>query len=248
MSKISAINKRIKGSILLQKVDEDTNQPLSGAVFELQDENHKVILKNMITDQTGRLAINDLSSGIYYIVETSAPKGYQLNNEPIKFEVNDKTEPEQIITITNKVKDHVLRVIKKDKQDDTVLSGAVFNLYDSQGIPVQKNLETDKNGVFILENLKEGQYQLKEITSPKGYQIATKPIDFTMREDNRISSINVYNSRLEGEDTISKKSINSTYLPATGERKSFWLIFLGATIILIVVLVMSAKNRKKNSM
>ena len=248
VSKISAINKRSKGSILLQKVDEDTKQPLSGAVFELQDENHKVIVKNMITDQTGRFAINDLSSGVYYVVETSAPKGYQLNNEPIKFEVNDKNDSEQVITITNKVKDHVLRVIKKDKQDDTVLSGAVFNLYDSKGILIQKNLKTDENGVFTLENLKEGQYQLKEIAPPKGYQIATKPIYFTMREDNRTGSINVYNSRLVGGDTISKKSKNSTYLPATGERKSFWLIFLGATIILIVVLVMSTKNRKKNSM
>ncbi|ALS36874.1 hypothetical protein ABID30_001925 [Enterococcus rotai] len=247
-SKISAVNKRTKGSILLEKVDEDTKQPLSGAVFELQDENHQVIEKNMITDQTGRLVINDLSPGIYYVVETSAPKGYTLNNEPIRFEVNDKTHPEQVITITNKAKNYALRVIKKDKQDDAVLSGAVFNVYDSKGTLIQKNLKTDKNGVFTLENLKEGQYQLKEITPPKGYQIDTKPIDFTIREGNRTVSINVYNSRLESADAVQNQSTSSTQLPETGEQKSFCLIFMELTIILLGGTVMIRKNSKKNKL
>ncbi len=84
---ISVVNELLKGQVELVKTDEQTNELLSGAIFELQDEQGTLISGPYETGIDGLLEIADLTPGNYQLVETQAPTGYQLDAAPVKFEI-----------------------------------------------------------------------------------------------------------------------------------------------------------------
>ncbi|HIR27254.1 MAG TPA: hypothetical protein IAB84_04705 [Candidatus Choladousia intestinigallinarum] len=76
-----------KGRLLLEKTDQDTGKGLSGAVFELRDEEGKVIQK-LTTDREGKAKSSLLEAAIYedgafqrelmyFLEEIQPPEGYQ---------------------------------------------------------------------------------------------------------------------------------------------------------------------------
>lgn len=81
-------------SVILQKKDKETNEVLSNATFELRDEKGSVVTvaQSMTTDEKGEIHLTRLFPGKYTFVEIKSPKGYQLDQTPIPFEVGfDKT-------------------------------------------------------------------------------------------------------------------------------------------------------------
>lgn len=68
------------------------DDPLAGAEFTLydkdpsQDQTAKA-LRTTTTDATGRMTFSRLDEGTYYIKETKAPNGYQLNDKVYKAEI-----------------------------------------------------------------------------------------------------------------------------------------------------------------
>lgn len=79
----------IEVSVTLQKKDKETKEVLSGATFELRDEKGTVVevAQSMTTDGKGEIHLTRLFPGKYTFVETKSPKGYQLDQTPISFEV-----------------------------------------------------------------------------------------------------------------------------------------------------------------
>ena len=57
-----------KGSVEITKVDKDSQKVLEGVVFEVQDEQGKVVTE-VTTDKDGKVNISDLSVGKYKLVE-----------------------------------------------------------------------------------------------------------------------------------------------------------------------------------
>lgn len=85
--------------IIIEKEDEETHEKVSGAIFEILDENKK-ILKTVKTDSKGTIKLESILPGVYYIREKEAPKGYEKNEELTKIQIG---LDEQIkITIGNK--------------------------------------------------------------------------------------------------------------------------------------------------
>ena len=85
----------IEVSVTLQKQDKDTKALLSGAHFELRDDQGQLmtVKETLTTDSQGEIHLKHLHPGKYKFVETKSPKGYQLDTTPIPFEVDfDKTE------------------------------------------------------------------------------------------------------------------------------------------------------------
>ncbi|MHC5218430.1 SpaA isopeptide-forming pilin-related protein, partial [Enterococcus sp. LJL128] len=89
------------GEILLKKVDSKTGKTLSNAEFKLVDERGEVIKERIVTDETGTVLIQGLSDGIYELIETKAPTGYQLDATPIKFEVKNSQSNKKEIAKKN---------------------------------------------------------------------------------------------------------------------------------------------------
>lgn len=72
--------------ITIKKQDEKTEKCLSGAVFEILDENKNVI-QTLITNEDGIIEIKQILPGTYYIKELQAPEGYETNSELYQVEI-----------------------------------------------------------------------------------------------------------------------------------------------------------------
>lgn len=74
----------------ISKVDGKNGKLLEGVKLQVQDKDGNIIEEWESTKEIH--VIEGLSYGKYYIVELSAPEGYELQKERIEFEVDDVTE------------------------------------------------------------------------------------------------------------------------------------------------------------
>lgn len=87
------------------KVDGNTKAPLPGATFKLTSKNDARFVKTLTTGTDGSVTFTGLKAGTYYVEETVAPEGYNINSK--KFEITISTQG--IVTGDN-VKDNKLVV------------------------------------------------------------------------------------------------------------------------------------------
>ena len=73
--------------ISIEKVDSDTNQPLSGALFGLYQDD--VLIQEKVSDEHGKLFFI-VEKGEWVIKEIKAPLGYQLSEE--EYAINESVE------------------------------------------------------------------------------------------------------------------------------------------------------------
>ena len=92
---IKLVNYQPKGSLEIIKVDTNNN-PLPETEFILYDSNRKEI-KKAKTDNEGKIIVDNLLLGKYYLEEITPADGYKLLDDIIEFEINNNKE---VITIT----------------------------------------------------------------------------------------------------------------------------------------------------
>ena len=99
--------------IIIEKVDNNTNELLGGAKFEILDEKQKSI-RVAETNNEGQVILDGLMPGIYYIKEVQAPNGYSIDSELKKVEI--KLNQEISLTIkNNKI------IIKQEEPQKTIV-------------------------------------------------------------------------------------------------------------------------------
>ncbi|WAA11868.1 SpaA isopeptide-forming pilin-related protein [Fervidibacillus halotolerans] len=184
VTKITADNQIILGSVELTKVDQDDpNIVLSDAEYMLQDENGTVLEEGLTTNEEGKIVVNDLRPGKYQFVETKAPEYYELDVTPIKFEiVRGQKEPLQV-TAYNAIQLGSVQLTKVDQDNHSLLlSDVEYQLQTTEGIVLQTGLTTDMDGKLIVDRLRPGQYQFVETKASFGYDLDPTPIEFTIEK------------------------------------------------------------------
>ena len=91
-------NHKESGSIRFTKVDKDSGEKLSGAVFTLYNEAGEKV-KTASSDSNGIVEFTDLSYGTYTIRETKAPNRYQLSAKEWTVEVTDDTPVVVLVSV-----------------------------------------------------------------------------------------------------------------------------------------------------
>lgn len=206
-------NSRTEKEFTVKKVNADGGEPLSGAVFQVLDEGKKPIEGMIITTYGGSGKIT-LPLGRYYLKETVAPEGYELNEELIPFEVT--TNGRNTVTVKNTPKTGSLTIQKADK-DGKPLLGAEFKIYAAEGA-ARKNpiytLITDSSGKAVKTGIPYGSYVAIESRAPEGYERDNTEHTFDIpqkNEDGTVSadiSISVENTKSRYALSIVKRDIN----------------------------------------
>lgn len=222
---VSIVNQLIHFHVTLKKVGE-AGQPLSGVVFGLYDA-YGALKRTGTTDADGKLTFLDIEIGDYYVKEISAPAGYKvkdtkynISQADIKaaYDTNGYQTPTISLNsgspITNEKEDGYIAFYKYQTDSfgasttTSVLSGAVFTLYDANGFEVAR-ATSDVNGLVEFKNLAYGTYEIRETTVPEGYT-----------SDGNLYTVTVNKDETEGFYTIATGSIvngsvNGTYVSGT---------------------------------
>ncbi len=90
-AKLEINNYLKKGKLEFTKLDIDTNEGIANTIIEIYDNDNRVLLTKE-TDELGKIVINDLPLGNYYIIEKEANSMYQLTNERIDFVIKENDE------------------------------------------------------------------------------------------------------------------------------------------------------------
>ncbi|MFB5589941.1 SpaA isopeptide-forming pilin-related protein [Bacillus cereus group sp. BfR-BA-01403] len=166
-----------KGSVEITKIDKDSQKVLEGVVFEVQDEQGKIVTK-VKTDKDGKAKISDLSVGKYKLVETKSLPGYKKLTEPVSFEITKGMTTVLSLKVENEQLDKgSVEITKVDKDSKKALKGVVFEVQDEAGTVV-KEVKTDKDGKAKISDLSVGKYKLVEKESLPGYKKLTEPVSF----------------------------------------------------------------------
>jgi uncharacterized surface anchored protein len=84
--KTLVINKVKTGELEFTKTDLSESKTLPNTTIEIYTEDNKLVYTGK-TDNQGKIVIDRLPVGKYYILEKEAPKGYNLNSEKMPFEI-----------------------------------------------------------------------------------------------------------------------------------------------------------------
>ena len=169
----SSIDFNSKGntaSIKIIKVDKDTNEPISGTVYELTDSNGNII-GQATTDINGTLIFDNLYQNTYVVKEIKTDENYIISTEAIDSKTTYNKTTEMIFT--NEHKKGNVKINKVDKDNNKIALGNIeFDLYSEEYERVIGTYKTDANGEIVIENLRTGTYKIIEKETNKWYNIA----------------------------------------------------------------------------
>lgn len=170
-------NRRISG-LVIQALTEQDHKGLSGATFEIWEQNGKLI-DTVTSDATGVIEIDSLKSGIYLIKEVKEPTGWTARTLTQTVTINYDTPTTLNFYHTSK---SVLTVNKTDAQTGKPLAGATFRITKANGDYVGE-YTTGADGTFKVDALPAGTYNIAETKAPSGYVLETKSQSFTIKDD-----------------------------------------------------------------
>ena len=203
------------GNLELSKLN--TNGDLvDGAIFNVTGENG---FNRDVTVTNGKIKLEKLRKGTYYIKEKSSPTGYLLNTETYTAEVKPNQTTEQAIVNTEPTAE--ITVTKTNTNGDKV-QGAKFQIIANEDIynvartvkhhskgDVVATITTNSVGVASKSNLPLGKYKIKEIEVPTGYLLNTEQKEVTLRYKDQntnviFGSVTVENTEPTGNLIIEK--------------------------------------------
>ena len=175
-----------------------------------------VILKDALIayancDENGNITFNcDLPIGFkWYVKEIATDAHYVLSNE--KYAFNTEYQGQDIQTIEIAVNDGepirneliygIIKGLKTDRETTNTIAGALFGLFKNDETKFTEDTailtaESDKDGIFIFENVPFGQWIIKELQPAENYLPSDEIFTVTISADELVIEINAVNDMI----------------------------------------------------
>lgn len=214
-----------KGHFELLKKDKLTNNPISNTKIAIYTEEGALAYSGL-TDDNGKLFVQNLPLGKYYYKELTASEGYILDETKHYFEI---TENDQTITeeLTNNPITGTFQFQKIDYETNMPLSNTTIGIYNEKDELIYQ-ATTDEEGGIVIENISYGKYYFIELIAPEGYILDGTKHYFEVKEQNVLIKANMTNEKIK---------VPNTFL---NDNELVYLV----SILLIVVAVLLIRSKR----
>lgn len=162
-------------------------------------------------DENGSLTFNcDLPIGYkFYAKEMTTDNHYILSDK--KYEFTTEYQGQNVDVIEIKLNENepiindfiygTIKGLKLDRETEKIIEGALFDLFNSDETEYTKDnailtAESDKNGIFIFENIPFGDWIVKELQPAKDYLPSDDIHHITVTDNEQIIEITAVNDRI----------------------------------------------------
>ena len=184
-------------TLVIEKYIEGTTTPLKGVTFLVTDSSGAVVGNSngeFITDENGRVVINDLIPGTTVTVrEVKTVEDFVLDSSPKSILI--KAGEVQTLRFYN-VRAGGLTVIKKDEKTGERIPGVQFEIRKMDG-EIVGTFTTDENGVIYLPEAENGWYTVTELKAAEGYRLDDTPHRVEVR-DGQTATLEITNKAISG--------------------------------------------------
>lgn len=198
---VKYFDKNAMGKMQIKKIDAETKEKLSGAVFEVRasedivtpDQTVRIkkgeVAETLIVGEDGTVLSKELYIGKYEIQETKQPDGYVLDPKCYEVEIKyqDQNTPVVLTEISIPNEPTKVRLVKSEKGSETPLSGVTFHFWKKGEENEKREVTTEKEGTIILEQLLPGTYCFQEIRTLPGYILDPAVYEVVVEADGTIN-------------------------------------------------------------
>lgn len=198
---VKYFDKNAMGKMQIKKIDAETKEKLSGAVFEVRasedivtpDQTVRIkkgeVAETLIVGEDGTVLSKELYIGKYEIQETKQPDGYVLDPKCYEVEIKyqDQNTPVVLTEISIPNEPTKVRLVKSEKGSETPLSGVTFHFWKKGEENEKREVTTEKDGTIILEQLLPGTYCFQEIRTLPGYILDPAVYEVVVEADGTIN-------------------------------------------------------------
>lgn len=184
------------GKLKVIKLDATDNAtPLAGVTFDCYNAQGHLI-DTGTTDESGIWEPNITESGTYTVVERSTNNRYQLT-EPTTLVIT--VEPDQTATATFRdYPPHIVVTEKEDAETGEPIPGVQYEIMQIDGKGAWRATgKTDAEGKITWQDVPDGTYLVREVSTVEGYILDQTPQYVTVR-NGQAAGLKFLNSKFPG--------------------------------------------------
>lgn len=187
------------------------------------------------------------------VVNENAIAQVETNTATLRYS-NNPTDSTSTVTLTDEEKVYTAKIVidKIDGADSTKLEGAKFVLLNADGEfyfwnAGSKKVEwkadqsgatvvtTDANGAGTFNGLEDGDYSLKEVEAPLGYNLLKEPVSVEVSGSTTDVTVLTVTAQVENN--------TGSTLPETGGTGTTMIYIIGGILVAVAAILLIVKKR-----